>query len=279
VPSTAKPLIVFSHGNSFPASTYGAMLGHLISRGYDVRAIEKIGHDAAYPVTNNWPHLVTQLADFTHRQVLHRPDQPLFLVGHSLGGFLSLMCAAKHPELGGNPVRGVILLDSPVIGGWRAKALRAAKRWGVIGSVSPGSISQKRKNVWPDAHAAFLHFRTKKNFMAWDDEAIHSYVENFKTHPQGHRHLGFDRDIETAIYNTLPDNMQAHLSSHPPQCPVAFVGGLESVEVKRVGLHLTRKLTQERLRMVSGSHLFPIENPLVAAAAIDAEILNIAALT
>ena len=255
------------------------MLQHLTTRGYDVRAIEKIGHDPAYPVTNNWPHLVAQLADFTQRQVLQKPDQPLYLVGHSLGGFLSLMCAAKHPELGGHPVRGVILLDSPVIGGWRAKALRAAKNLGVIGSVRPGRVSQKRRNVWPDAHAAFLHFRTKKNFMAWDDEAIQRYVENFKTHPQGHRHLGFDRDIETAIYNTLPDNMEAYLSSHAPQCPVAFVGGLESVEVKRVGLELTRKLTQERLRMVSGSHLFPIENPLVAAAAIDAEILNIAALT
>jgi pimeloyl-ACP methyl ester carboxylesterase len=279
VPLTAKPLIVFSHGNSFPASTYGAMVQHLQTRGYDVRAIEKIGHDNAYPVTNNWPHLVAQLANFASQQVLQKPEQPLFFVGHSLGGFLSLMCAAMHPELGGTPVRGVILLDSPVIGGWRAKALRAVKRLGVIGAVSPGGISQRRKKLWANTHAAFMHFRAKKNFMSWDDEAIHRYVESFATHPQGQRHLGFDRDIETAIYNTLPDNMDALLSRHAPQCPVAFIGGLQSIEVKKVGLGLTKKITLGRLRMVQGSHLFPIENPLVTAAAIDAEILNIAALT
>jgi pimeloyl-ACP methyl ester carboxylesterase len=279
VPLTTKPLIVFSHGNSFPASTYGAMLRHLTTRGYDVRWIEKIGHDPVYPVTNNWPHLVTHLADFTRQQVLQKPDQPLFLVGHSLGGFLSLMCTAKHPALGGSPIRGVILLDSPIIGGWRAKVLRAAKRWGVIGSVPPGAVSKGRRATWPDAHAAFLHFRSKKNFIGWDDEAIHRYVEGFTTHAQGRRQLAFDRGIETTIYNTLPDNVEALLSSHPLQCPVAFIGGQQSVEVKAVGLALTEKLTQDRLRMVSGSHLFPIENPLVTAAAIDAEILNIAALT
>ena len=50
--------IVFSHGNSFPASTYRVMLDSLRARGYQVSAIEKYGHDPAYPVTDSWPHLV-----------------------------------------------------------------------------------------------------------------------------------------------------------------------------------------------------------------------------
>jgi pimeloyl-ACP methyl ester carboxylesterase len=279
VPFSQKPLIIFSHGNSFPASTYGAMVQHLKTRGYDVQAIEKLGHDTDYPVTNNWPELVRQLADFATAQVLRKADQPLFLVGHSLGGFLSLMCAAMHPVLGGAPVRGVILLDSPVIGGWRATALRAAKALRFIESFSPGAVSQRRKKTWPDTHAAFVHFRAKKNFALWDDEAIHRYVEGFVKHPQGQRELSFDRNIETAIYNTLPDNLEALMAKQAPACPVAFIGGLQSVEVKKVGLKLTEKMTQGRMRMVAGSHLFPIENPLVTAAAIDSEVLNIAALT
>ena len=47
--------IVFSHGNSFPASTYRVMLDSLRARGYQVSAIEKYGHDPAYPVTDSWP--------------------------------------------------------------------------------------------------------------------------------------------------------------------------------------------------------------------------------
>ena len=104
------PPVVFSHGNSFPASTYRVVLDSLRSRGFEVDAIEKFGHDPKYPVTDNWPHLVQQLADFAQRHA-DRAGGPVFLVGHSLGGILSLMCAALHPAL----ACGVVLLDSPVL--------------------------------------------------------------------------------------------------------------------------------------------------------------------
>ena len=58
------PRIIFSHGNSFPASTYKVMFDNLRQRGFEVAAVEKFGHDPQYPATNNWPHLVQQLADF-----------------------------------------------------------------------------------------------------------------------------------------------------------------------------------------------------------------------
>ena len=82
-------LIVFSHANSFPVSTYRVLFRHLRTRHFTVKAIEKLGHDPAYPVTNNWPHLVQQLADFAQAEV-DKAGEPAFLVGHSLGGFLSL---------------------------------------------------------------------------------------------------------------------------------------------------------------------------------------------
>ena len=112
--------IVFSHANSFPASTYRVLFKHLKTRGFEVSAVERYGHDPQYPVTSNWPHLVHQLADFATVQV-QRLGQPVFLVGHSLGGFLSVMAAARHPEL----VRGVLLIDSPLIGGWKANVVSA----------------------------------------------------------------------------------------------------------------------------------------------------------
>ena len=75
--------IIFSHGNSFPASTYKMMLDSLRQRGFQVDAIEKLGHDPQYPVTNNWPHLVQQLTQFVRDQ--QGEGEPAFLVGHSLG--------------------------------------------------------------------------------------------------------------------------------------------------------------------------------------------------
>jgi pimeloyl-ACP methyl ester carboxylesterase len=277
VPANAKPLVIFSHGNSFPASTYSAVFQSLKARGFQVKAIEKFGHDPRYPVTSNWPHLVQQLADFTAREV-EKSGQPAFLVGHSLGGFLSLMCAARNPVLGGQAVKGVVLVDSPILGGWRAAALSVAKRAQLVGSISPGAISRKRKNQWLGKEEVFEHFRSKKAFAAWDEQVLRDYIEH-GTHDdadegEGQRLLSFDRDVETAIYNTLPHNLEGLLKRHPLKCPVAFIGGRQSVEMKQVGMAMTEKVTKGRIMMLDGSHLFPMEKPLATAAAIEAALRN-----
>ena len=273
----ARPLVIFSHGNSFPASTYSVLFRHLQARGYEVTAIEKFGHDPSYPVSSNWPHLVRQLADFTSQHV-ENASQGAFLVGHSLGGFLSLMGAATYPAPGGRQVRGVVLLDSPVIGGWRAAALGVAKRARLVGSVSPGAVSRKRKNQWLGKEEVFAHFRSKKMFALWDEEMLRDYIE-YGTHEapdstEGQRLLSFDRVVETAIYNTLPHNLEQILKQHPLQCPVSFIGGRQSAEIRQVGMALTEKVTRGRIMMLDGSHLFPMEKPAATAAAIEAALLN-----
>lgn len=269
------PAIVFSHGNSFPASTYRIMLDRLRERGFALHAIEKFGHDPAYPVTNNWPNLVRQLADFT-RPIVDDATEPVFFVGHSLGGFLSLMCAATHPAL----AQGVVLLDSPLIGGWRAGTLGLIKRTPLMKSVSPGAVSRRRRNLWAHRDEVFEHFRAKKAFAGWDPQVLHDYIDHGtfdaaeprasdSTAQEPRRALSFAREVETNIYNTLPHNLGALLRRHPLQCKAAFVGGLRSEELKRAGLAMTRRIVGERIAMIDGTHLFPMEKPLEAAAAVE----------
>lgn len=261
-------LIVFSHANSFPASTYGVLFRHLRHRGYTVKALERFGHDANYPVTNNWPHLVQELTDYAQREV-RCAGTPAWLVGHSMGGFLSLMCAARHPQL----ARGVVLIDSPVLGGWRATTLGMMKRTPLVGALSPGAVSRKRRDHWPNRAEALQYLQHKKAFAHWDKQALADYVGAFID--RGDRvSLPFDREIETAIYNTLPDNLDRLLRRHPLKCPVAFIGGTRSAEMQQVGMTMTERLVKGRLMMLDGSHLFPMEKPMAAAAAIEASLLN-----
>ena len=263
-------LIVFSHANSFPASTYRVLFKHLKARGFTVKAVEKFGHDPRYPVTNNWPHLVQQLADFARPEV-DKAGEPAFLVGHSLGGFLSLMAAARYPELS----RGVVLLDSPVLGGWKATTLGLIKSAQIVAAVSPGAISKRRRTSWANEEAVLAHFQHKKAFARWDPVVLQDYVQHGTHDQHGERVLSFTRDVETAIYNNLPDNLERLFRRHPLKSPVAFIGGLQSREMKQVGLQMTEHLTRGRIQMLDGSHLFPMEHPAVTAAAIEANILNL----
>ena len=261
-------LIVFSHGNSFPASTYRVMLDSLRARGFTVHAIEKYGHDPRYPVTDNWPHLVQQLADFAREQRQAGGEAP-YLVGHSLGGILSLMCAARHPEL----ARGVVMLDSPVLGGWRAGAIGVAKHTPLMKRLSPSQISRRRRNEWDDREAVFQHFRGKKLFAAWDEQVLHDYVNHGTLDAEGTWQLAFDREVESRIYDTLPHNIGTLLRAQPLKCPLAFIGGLQSAEMKQVGgLENTARIAKGRVMMIDGSHLFPMEKPLATAAAVEASL-------
>ena len=261
--------LIFSHGNSFPASTYRVMLDSLRARGFEVHAIEKYGHDPKYPVTDNWPHLVRQLAQFATQRRKESGGEAVWLVGHSLGGILSLMCAARHPEL----ARGVVMLDSPVLSGWRAGAVRMVKRTPLMRRLSPSAVARRRRNEWDDRQAVYQHFRGKKVFAAWDPQVLRDYVDHGTIDAEGTWQLAFDPEVESRIYETLPHNLGPLLRKHPLKCPVAFVGGIESVEMRQVGgLDATAEVAQGRVTMIEGTHLIPMERPLATAAAIEAHI-------
>ena len=76
-----------------PAGTYRVLVEAWQAQGFSVHALEKFGHDERFPVTGNWPHLRDQLIEYIETQA----DEPAYLVGHSLGGYLSLMAAARRP--------------------------------------------------------------------------------------------------------------------------------------------------------------------------------------
>ena len=48
---------------------------------------------------------------------------------------------------------------------------------------------------------------------------LHDYIDHCTHDEDGERVLSFDRDVETAIYNTLPHNLDALLRRHPLQVP------------------------------------------------------------
>ncbi|TFW32785.1 alpha/beta fold hydrolase [Massilia horti] len=257
----SKPLLHFSHGNSYPAGTYRQLLD-LWRDEFDVRALDMHGHDLAYPVCDGWKGLVAELI-----AQLERYDEPAILVGHSLGGMLSMMAAKERPEL----ARCVVMLDSPVVAGWRALAWRLAKLRGWAGRLSPARFSERRRNVWPSRGHAREHFIAKPIFAAWAPGVLDDYLDNgLEPNAQGVQ-LRFSRDVETAIYNTLPHHMGSIIREPYPR-PVGFIGGTTSEELRQAGIKATRKLVGENLVMIEGGHLYPMQSPAETADATRAMI-------
>jgi pimeloyl-ACP methyl ester carboxylesterase len=250
----SQPLLHFTHGNSYPAGSYGRLLDEL-RRDFDVRTTDMLGHDPRFPVRDNWHTLIDELI-----AQLEEYGRPAILVGHSLGGAVSMLAALRRPDL----ARCVVMLDSPVVAGWRAGVWRFVKALGLRERLSPGGIARRRRNVWPSRAAAYEHFIAKPIFQAWAPGALDDYLDHgLKPHPEGVQ-LRFDRDVEAAIYSTLPHDMDRALRG-PFPAPVGFIAGTDSAELRQAGLDATRRLVGANFVTIEGTHLYPMEKPQLTA--------------
>lgn len=261
----ALPPLHFGHGNSFPTGTYRALLD-LLSADYQIHALERHGHDPAYPVSNGWPSLCQELI----ASIEARQASPVILVGHSLGGMLSLMAARLRPDL----IRCVVMLDSPVVAGWRASVLRFAKLLRLERVLGPARFSRRRRKSWPDQEAAYQHFAIKPAFGIWPQAVLRDYIRyGTMPYPKGVT-LRFNREIETAIYCTLPDNMRRYIRA-PFPVPIGFICGTDSKECRQAGIAHTKALVGTNFEWMEGSHLYALESPALTAQKVRAMIARL----
>ncbi|MEO6279333.1 alpha/beta hydrolase [Roseateles sp.] len=252
---TPPLLIVFSHANGFPAGTYRVLFEAWRAAGHEVHAIDRLGHDPRFPVTGDWRKLRDQLLHFIEHEV--KPPRQVALVGHSLGGMLSLMAACRRPDL----VSRLVMLDSPVVSGMKAAVVAMAKTTGLIHRYGPSRIACERRHVWPSREAVHAHFAAKQVFARWDPRVLADYVDAGFEEAGGQVQLRFRREVEAHVYRTLPHHLPRLLRLRPPQCPVAFVGGTRSAELRQAGAAASKRLAGESWRWMEGSHLYPFEKP------------------
>lgn len=256
------PILHFSHANGFPASTYAVMLDKL-GEHFDVRSIDKLGHNPQYPVTDNWPHLLSELEAYFDAHY----SEPVFAVGHSLGGKLSMALALKRPEL----VRAVVILDAPAMPWWQASMFSLVKRMGLADYLTPARRTEGRRAHWQSTDEALAYFQQKSLMRNFHPQCLSDYATT-ATEPaaNGGVTLRFDPTIEMSIYRTIPS---VYRSSTMP-VPTTVIAGRESNVFKAYNARHMQHTMGMSVQWVDGSHMFPLEKPLESAAWIQHALLG-----
>jgi pimeloyl-ACP methyl ester carboxylesterase len=253
----ARQALHFAHANGFPGACYRKLFS-VLSADFDVVYLPASGHDPRFPVSDGWPWLVEELM----ASIAGSGRAPVLGVGHSLGGYLTFLAALRRPEL----FRAIILLDAPIIGAFRGSALQLVKRIGLIDRVTPAATTRNRRRNWPSVDAALEHFRRKRLFHDFGPDCLWDYVHYGTRHVPHGVELVFDPDVEYRIYRTIPHDLAA--AGRRLAVAGGFIGGRSSTVLGRSGLATTRR--HLRTHMIDGGHLFPFEQPLLAAQAIRA---------
>jgi pimeloyl-ACP methyl ester carboxylesterase len=249
-----KPPLQFSHANGFPAPCYRVFLDALAER-FDVRHVDRFGHDPRFPVTDGWRFLAEELIEDIERR-----GAPVIGVGHSLGGYLSVIAAARRPDL----FRAVILLDAPILSRFQGSALAFAKGIGLIDRVTLAGTTRGRRREWPSAEAALRHFRGKRLFRDFDPRCLDDYIRFGTVARDDGVGLAFDTATEYAIYRTLPHDIAR--AARRLAVPAGLVVGDRSDLMQRVSLRTSR--ANFAIVTIEGGHLFPFERPAAAAGSV-----------
>ncbi|WP_166367106.1 alpha/beta fold hydrolase [Pseudomonas akapageensis] len=248
--------VFFAHANGFPSGTYGKLFAAL-APDYSVCHLPQHGHDPRFPVNDNWLNLVDELIHHLEQQ-----PEPVWGVGHSLGGILHLHAALRCPER----YRGVVMLDSPLLTRTDQWVIRAAKRFGLIDRLTPAGRTLGRREQFADHDAARAYFAGKALFRRFDPECFEAYVQH-GLQPEGDTlRLRFDPATEISIYRSVP-----HISPgrvRQLQVPLALVRGSHSDVVMRHHASVARRLPHGEFHTLPGGHMFPLERPLDTAALI-----------
>lgn len=124
------PPVILIHGIAASLYDWAGLMPALVSFGYSVHALDLLGHgDSAKPEVLHKYHiesLFDHLADWVDGL---RLDTPTLIIGHSLGGYLSLMYSLRRAD----KVRGLVLIDPLYSPKQLSPIMRLARRRPIIG--------------------------------------------------------------------------------------------------------------------------------------------------
>lgn len=243
-----RPGVVLIHGGAAHAHWWSP-LAPLLLPAYDVVALDLSGHgdSGRRPAYSRhiWAAEVMAVIDDVGWGL------PPVLVGHSMGGFVSIVAAADH----GDRLAGAIICDSPVRR--PDPESEAAARGRVF----------RNPRVYPDAASALARFR-----LVPDQPCENGYlVDHIALHSLRRTPRGWTWKFDPAVFGSTPGSVHEHLAS--VRCRVALLRGERSELVTPdVSDHMYELLGRNApvVAIPEARHHLMLDQPLAFIAAVRA---------
>jgi pimeloyl-ACP methyl ester carboxylesterase len=258
--------IVFFHANGFPSGVYQHFFHEIEAQLHGsmrVLAPDVLDTPDDCPAPERWPYMLKQAIAFVDSV----PGNHVVLVGHSMGGYLSLQVAAARPKR----VKQVVLIDSPLATGWKLAFLSVARSTGLAYKGGPAPIAARRRFEWESEQAARELFESKRFVQRWHPGVLSDFLRHgLVRSPDGMVRLRIPRESERDIYAYVASGraLRAYRKLQERSVPVTFIGGKHSRELRMVGHAATRNMFGTSFIEIDAGHLMPFEKPHATARAV-----------
>ncbi len=257
---SSGPILHFYHANGFAANVYRSMLENLADD-FHVFATDIRGHGLSDKPDHihSWQELAQDCIEVLN---VISPEQPVILLGHSLGAVASMMAAAHSPHR----VSSVIAMDPVLFTAPLLITFGLLNRLGLRHLLPPVSGALKRRCEFPSREVVIRTYRSRPVFRQWDPRYMENYARyGFIDSDNGIR-LACPRAIEADIYATIPFRIWKTLPRLA--CPVLILRGSDSETLRPNAFGKALRLNfRIRGQEIDGAgHLFPMEK--------ETEVLN-----
>ena len=182
-------------------------------------------------------------------------DGPVWMMGHSMGGAVATLSAAKRPDL----FRGLIMIDPLYLLVRRV----VAQKMMPLHKLDQMPMIRKtlaRPDRFASEQEAFDFYRPKRAFSGFSDEVLWDYVlAGTRLGEDGELQLAYAREWEAAAYRSSPYIWGA---VNKIRLPVLGLRGETSDTLNERAFQRWHRLQpQADLRNCQGGHLLPLEYP------------------
>lgn len=244
--------LVFAHANGYPPGSYRSLLTPLAEH-YTVSGFcqRPLWSPEPVPARANW----RQFADDLIHTLEHSFQEPVWMMGHSLGAVVSMLAARKRPAL----FRGLVLLDPVFMPTHLALGLNLTPR-SRLPKIPMVRRALRRPERFTSAEQAFDFHRDKRAYSGFSDAVLWDYIHAaVRKTAAGDWELAYSGAWEAAVYSSLPLVWPRLLRL---RLPTLGLRGADSDILSASGLRCWARLQPAaELYSVPGGHLFPLEYP------------------